>query len=265
MVPVSESGDFNARILRQIRAMPDGGRYAAVRVGAAGEDRFRDLYEAIEGLDAALRVDRRGRLKVDVGNAMPASFCSSASYLLFCKVISELQSEGVVVSDVRLSGALADLGCPEDVIHGRLDGVGLFGMWNADGPGTAVLFRRLGLGRSSIGFEEAAPGDFLKLFWNDKIGKGERGHLVVYLGTNSTGDAIEVWSSNLRNDDGSSGYGRMWVPKSRIHRALFSRLEHPERLALWLELPEAAKTSDYLVRIRQAPSTTSELRGELGL
>jgi len=265
LVATGWTEDFNARILKRIAAMPKGGHYAAYRADAPEGRRFDDLYATVEALDQALGVDRRGRLAVTPRRALPGSFCSSATYLLFSLVVSDLQRDGVVPADARLSRELAGVGGKEDVIHGRLDGVGIFGHWNADGPGTAVLFHRLGLGRNFSGYDDAKPGDFLKIFWNDKIGKGERGHLVVYLGTDETGDAIRVWSSNLRNEDGSSGYGTMWVAKSRIHRVLFSRLEHPERLARWLEFSEAQKTSDYLVRIRRAPSTPAEMRRQAGV
>lgn len=267
MVAMSASAaaaDYNALILRKIKAMPVGGQYAAYRGDAPEGERFDDLYACVEGLAKAVEVDRRGRLVVKPKRATPGSFCSSATYLLFCEVIASLQRDGVVVADARLSRELANVGDKEDVIHGRLDGIGLFGHWNADGPGTAVMFHQLGLGRSFLGFEKAQPGDFLKIFWNEKIGKGERGHLVVYLGENEKGDAIHVWSSNQRNENGTSGYGTMWVAKSRIQRALFSRLEHPERLANWLEFTEAQKTSEYLVRIRRTPSTLAEMLRQVG-
>jgi hypothetical protein len=265
MAGLAAALDYNALVLQKIKSMPMGGDYAAYRRDAPEGERFGDLYATVDGMGKALEVDRRGRLVVKPRRAMPGSFCSSATYLLFCEVVAQLQRDGVVAADARLSRNLADVGGREDVIHGRLDGVGLFGHWNADGPGTAVLFQRLGLGRSFLGYEHAKPGDFLKIFWNDKIGKGERGHLVVYLGESENGDAIQVWSSNQRNADGSSGYGTMWVAKSRIHRALFSRLEHPERLAWWLEFPEAEKTSEYLVRIRRTPSTLAEMRKQAGV
>lgn len=258
------AGDHNDLILRKIAAMPSGGHYAAYRKDAPEGNRFDDLYATVAALGGALEVDPRGRLEVQPPRALPGSFCSSATYLLFCAVIEELQRDGAVPADPRLSRELADVGDKTDVIHGKLDGIGLFGHWNADGPGTAVLFHGLGLGRNFLGFDDARPGDFLKIFWNDNIGKGERGHLVVYLGGNESGDAIRVWSSNLKNDDGGSGYGTMWVEKSRIHRALFSRLEHPERLKKWLEFSESEKTSDYLIRIRRTGSNEAEMREVTG-
>ncbi len=260
----TRAGDHNDLILRKIAAMPSGGHYAAYRKEAPEGKRFDDLYATVEALGNALGVDRQGRLEVRPDRALPGSFCSSATWLLFCEVIAELQRDGVVPTDPRLSRELAAVGDKTEVIHGKLDGVGLFGHWNADGPGTAVLFHRLGLGRNLLGYEKAKPGDFLKIFWNEHIGKGERGHLVVYLGENESGDAIEVWSSNLENADGGGGYGRMWVKKSRIHRALFSRLETPEHLARWLTFSETEKTSDYLVRIRQTGSNETEMRAVTG-
>ena len=179
-------------------------------------------------------------------------------------MIAGLQREGAVPSDPALSQALAAVGDKTEVIHGRLDGVGIFGHWNADGPGTAVLFRRLDLGTNFSDYAKARPGDFLKIFWNEHIGKGERGHLVVYLGETDDRSAIEVWSSQTENDDGSAGYGVMRVEKSRIHRALFSRLERPANLVRWLAYGPEEQKSEYLIRIRQTGSTGEEMRQVTG-
>jgi len=257
--------DGNALVLEAIRDMPAGGVYGRYQRDLPESRRFDSLYATVDELQAALEVGLGGRLRVDPSAAGNHSFCSSATYLLFCRVIERLQREGLVPANRRLSRELADVGGTEDVIHGRLDGVGLFGHWNANGPGTAVLFHRLGLGPNFSSFDEARPGDFLKIFWNDKIGKGERGHLVVYLGANEAGDKIEVWSSNLSNEDGSAGYGTMWIDKSRIQRAVFSRLEHPENLVRWLDFSESEKTSDYLVRILKTGSTVEEMHRVTGV
>jgi len=265
MAGTADAVDYNALVLQKIKSMPAGGQYAAYRRDAPEGERFNDLYATVDALGNALSVNLWGRLVVKPQRAMPGSFCSSATYLLFCEVIAQLQRDGAVAADARLSREIADVGGNENVIHGRLDGVGLFGHWNADGPGTAVLFHRLGLGRSFLGYQHAKPGDFLKIFWNDQIGKGERGHLVVYLGESENGDALHVWSSNQRNEDGTSGYGTMWVAKSRIHRALFSRLENPERLTQWLEFSDKDRTSEYLVRLRIGTSTLAEMRRETGI
>ncbi len=260
----TSGGDYNGLILKELESMSAGGTYAAYRKDLPEEHRFDDLYRTVDHLDKAISVDRNGRLSVKPNKAADFSFCSSATYLLFCKVIEQLQKNGDVVSSPELSRALADVGDTKDVIGGRLDGIGIFGHWNADGPGTAVLFERLNLGRNFSSFDDARPGDFLKIFWNEFIGKGERGHLVVYLGRNESKTAIEVWSSNLQNSDGSSGYGRMWIEKDRIKRALFSRLENPENLERWEQLSEAEKSSDYLIRIRQTGSSADEMKRVTG-
>lgn len=256
--------DFNAIVVESIGKMPESGTYARYRKDLPESRRFDDLHQTVADLGGSLQVGVGGALKVNAEAASRYSFCSSATYLLFCDVIARLQREGVVPKDRKLSRALADVGDKEQVIQGKLDGVGIFGHWNANGPGTAVLFRRLDLGTNFSSFERAKPGDFLKIFWNDSIGKGERGHLVVYLGTNDSGDAIRVWSSNMENGDGSAGYGEMWVKRERIRRALFSRLERPENLIRWLSFSEPEQTSDYLVRILQSPSSGEEMKAVTG-
>lgn len=254
-----EASDYNALVLERLEAMPQAGTYAKYHGERPESSRFDDLYATVKGLSKALQVERNGALRVKLQPASRYSFCSSATYLLFCDVIAELQKQGKIASVFELNRELVDVGDYRDVIAGKLDGVGIFGQWNADGPGTAVLFKRLGLGRNFLGYEHAKPGDFLKIFWNSSIGAGERGHLVVYLGESEKGNAIRVWSSNTQNDDGSSGYGTMWIEKSRIERALFTRLESPENLEKWLRFGPEEKSSDYLIRIRSTGSSVEEL------
>lgn len=252
--------DYNEMVLTAIRAMPKGGVYATYQKNLPEERRFDDLYQTVEDLGAAIQAGTGGKLSVNPNKASAYSFCSSATYLLFAKVIEELQGSGEVPRNANLSRALAEVGDKTPVIHGELDGVGIFGHWNADGPGTAVLFERLDLGPNFSDYAKAKPGDFMKIWWNENIGKGERGHLVVYLGEASGGGAVRVWSSQTRNDDGSSGYGEMLVEKSRIKRVVFSRLETPRNLEKWLAFSEAEQKSDYLIRIRQTGSNSEELK-----
>lgn len=263
--PSLQAQDFNALLLENISEMPKGGVYASYRRELPESQRFNDLYATVEELGSSLNVGLGGRLKVQPEKADGYSFCSSATYLLFCEVLGDLQKSGALEFPKELNQELADVGGAHPVIHGEFDGVGLFGHWNANGPGTARLFERLDLGTNFESFAEAKPGDFLKIFWNDKIGKGERGHLVVYLGMKEDGSAIQVWSSNQNNEDGSHGYGTMWIDRSRIHRAVFSRLERPENLVKWLEFSEEEKTCDYLVGILKNPSTVEEMRRVVGL
>ena len=257
---VATGRDYNAQILKTIEEMPEGGTYAKYRKELPDSKRFDDLYQTVVDLDCAIDTGIGGKLRVNPDKAANFSFCSSATYLLFGEVIDDLG----VIKDKELAVAVADVGDKNAVIHGKLDGVGIFGHWNADGPGTAVLFKKLDLGPNFTSYAKAKPGDFLKIWWNKNIGKGERGHLVVFLGQSKDGKSIEVWSSQSENSDGTSGYGRMWVAKTRIKRTLFSRLERPENLKRWLTLPERERTSDYLVRIRKTGSTSAELKKVTG-
>lgn len=242
--------------------MPRGGGYARY----SQERQFADLHRTVEQLDAAVGVKPAAlRLEVNPDRAAGYSFCSSATYLLFVRVIEKLQSDRAIRLAPAVNREIARIGDRFDVIAGKNDGVGIFGHWNADGPGTAVLFHRLDLGKNFSSYGKARPGDFMKIFWNEKIGKGERGHLVVFLGLNDDGSAVQVWSSNLENSDGSHGYGTMWVERSRIRRVVFSRLEHPENLNRWKEFTGDERTSDYLVGIRKVPSTPAEMKDAVGL
>jgi hypothetical protein len=110
------------------------------------------------------------------------------------------------------------------LVTGQHDGVGVWGRWNANGPGTARLFEELQLGNNFTSIDQAEPGDFLKIFWNDQIGAKEFGHSVVYLGRGSNGTVI-YWSSNKKG-----GCGRAEVPQSKIKRTLFSRFTDPARI-----------------------------------
>lgn len=196
--------DLNALILSEIAEMPRGGTYARYQKARPGHE-WDDLWQTVANLQSAIQAGGvlKGKLRAEPAGAARYSFCSSATYLLFARVLQKLQDQGLKL-DPKVVAELASIGDPKEVIAGRLDGIGLFGHWNADGPGTAVLFHRLGLGSNFTRLEQARPGDFLKIFWNDKIGKGERGHLVVYLGSSPDRNRIQVWSSNQENEDGTT-------------------------------------------------------------
>ena len=178
----ARSAKYNGEVLRAIASMPKGGAYAVYRKELPENQRYRDLYQVVKDLNQAMDVAPDGSLSVNVTKAGSVSFCSSATYLVFGKAVQNLQKERVIESSRALSREMGLIGGSKEVIKGKLDGVGIFGHWNADGPGTAVLFRKLGLGSNFSGYEKARPGDFLKIFWNEKIGKGERGHSVVFWG-----------------------------------------------------------------------------------
>jgi hypothetical protein len=201
--------DPNALILRVLKTMPQGGGYSAT----SGATRDLQLAVQVSG----------GKLYVTPAAAR-ATYCSGATYLVFVQAIQKLLPDPLVGG--RLAEALA--------IRGQPDGIGVWGRWNANGPGTACLFRELKLGHNFTSFDEARPGDFMKIFWTDAVGTREHGHSVIYLsrGLVNGVEMVQFWSSNK-----PGGYGVKAVPRSRIFRAIFSRLETPSNIEGSVSLP----------------------------
>jgi hypothetical protein len=180
------------------------------------------------------------------------SFCSGATYLVFLKTIEELQSAGHLKLDADTMESL--------VIHdGQRDGEGIWGRWNANGPGTARLFYELHLGPNSTDFSSARPGDFMKIFWTSEVGSTEHGHSVVFLGTETKDGQqyIRFWSSNI-----PAGYGEKSVPRSRIAHVIFSRLQTPENL---VHVKSAPEVDPYLAGLVTNRSSFAEALEKCGL
>ena len=198
--------DLNQYVLQAVASMPEGCGYEASQ-------------RAVDRLAASVSV-KDGRIHQNL-NASKASFCSGATYLLFLRVIDQLQKNKTIQLSEKQLARFADI----DVD----DGEEIFGRWNANGPGTAKLFAELGCGANFTLYEHAEPGDFMKIWWTTAIGGKERGHLVVYLGHTKT--SVKFWSSNQ-----PAGYGIKTVPRSRIKHTLFSRLTRHDHFAKSLNL-----------------------------
>jgi hypothetical protein len=205
---------------------------------------------------------KAGKLVVDGSEKkVTHGHCSTASYLVLTKAYENLQSQGKLTITPEIAAALT----PTD----ELDGTGIWGRWNANGPGTAMLFKELDLGTNFIDSKleasvqgatmmEPKAGDFIKIFWSwggkgDRaVGQSEKGHLAVFKGYNydSAGKISEVcfWTANQ-----STGFGDKCVPKSDITHAIFSRLERPENIAKAPDLLKSTPTNSYLKRIGNRP------------
>ena len=226
----------NVMIVDAIGGMPEGGSYRA-------------NITAMTALRSAVR-SANSQLVIDPARATP-SFCSGATYLVFLSVLEQLHRQGKIALDEETLRALL-------VQEHQADGAGVWGRWNANGPGTARLFYEAGLGRNFSSFEEARPGDFMKIFWNDEIGSREAGHSVVYLASVSKpeGEFVRYWSSNQPN-----GFGIAEIPRTRIKRVLFSRLEHPELIRNILTIPPR---DNYLAAMLKRPSSGEEVARMVG-
>ena len=228
---------INSVILEVIAKMPTGGDYRASS-------------ESIQKLESAIKKDGDS-LSVDPSFARP-SFCSSATYLVFVSALAELCNAGQIQFKPGVAEKL--------LVTGQPDGVGVWGRWNANGPGTARLFAELHLGQNFTSIEQAQPGDFLKIFWNDQIGFKESGHSVVYLrhGLNSQGiEVVKYWSSNKKG-----GYGPAEVPRSKIKGMLFSRLDSPGRIN---EIGVGLKQDQYLASMLLRSSSPEEMKEMVGI
>jgi hypothetical protein len=226
--------DPNNLIVSLLYAMPNGGGYSAT----AG---------ATRNLQSAVQVSG-GRLYVKPAVARP-TYCSGATYLVFIQAIQKLLPESRV--EERLAEALA--------IRGQPDGVGVWGRWNANGPGTACLFHELRLGQNFTSFTEAKAGDFMKIFWTDAVGIREHGHSVIYLGKGLANgvETVRFWSSNKPN-----GYGIKEVPRARISHAIFSRLEVPSNIEGSVTLPSR---NTYLSGLIARESSIGEALDQSGI
>ena len=227
---------LNDIILQQVRKMPLGGRYSTSPI-------------ATIRLRSAAHFES-GKFFVLPDGASP-SYCSGATYLVFMKTIEELRARG----DLQLDYETLD----QLMVRNQRDGEGIWGRWNANGPGTARLFYELDIGRNFDDFAEAEPGDFMKIFWSPEVGRTEHGHSVIYLGTEKKLglDYVRFWSSNV-----PFGYGERSVPRTKIVHAIFSRLYAPANLSRIERVPEI---DGYLASLVETRSSYEEARRRCGL
>lgn len=227
---------FNNLILEQIRTMPQGGQYSASSF-------------ATSRLQSAVSMES-GQLLITPDSAFP-SYCSGATYLVFLKTIEALRDRGALMLDQSTMESL--------LVRGQRDGQGIWGRWNANGPGTARLFHEMALGINFDDFSQARAGDFMKIFWSPEVGRTERGHSVIYLGMEKRdgSDYVRFWSSNI-----PTGYGEKSVPRTKIVHAIFSRLDSPENLT---RVPRPLLVDKYLASLLSTRSSYEEARAKCGM
>jgi hypothetical protein len=230
------SGPYNDLILEQVRKMPKGGSYAVTRA-------------------ATIRLQQAAHFEAGkffvIPDAASPSYCSGATYLVFMKTIEVLRARGALDLDHPTLESL--------MIRGQRDGEGIWGRWNANGPGTARLFHEMKLGENFDDFAEAQPGDFMKIFWSPEVGKAEHGHSVIYLGMEKKAglDHVRFWSSNI-----PAGYGEKSVLRTKIVRAIFSRLEAPGNLSRVASVPAV---DTYLASLLKVRSSYEEAKSKCGM
>jgi len=230
----SFANDYDNLILEQVKQMPQGGRYSVSHF-------------------AKIRLQSSAHFESGKFFILPSgpSFCSGATYLVFIRTIEALRARG----DLHLDYATLE----KLIIRDQHDGEGIWGRWNANGPGTARLFHELQLGSNFDNFDQAKPGDFMKIFWSRQVGKNEHGHSTIFLGMENRADGqyVRYWSSNI-----PSGYGEKAVPRSKIAYAIFSRLQTPANLA---RINNAPLVDTYLASLLRTRSSIAEAGTKCGL
>jgi len=220
----------NEVVLKAVRDMPEGGGYSTGKDARIGFD------NAVHSMGMS---GGRGIL-----DPFP-SFCSSATYIVLIKSILELEERGFLSIDDTCRANLFDTN--------KKDGEGAWGRWNANGPGAGIFLSQAGIGKNFTSIHMARPGDFAKIHWTDKIGKGENGHLVVFLGIEQSGSdkAIRFWSANK-----PSGKGEKTIPLSSVKKIIFSRIV-VDSAGGTLKVP--ADTDSYLASLVQKSSNWDEV------
>jgi hypothetical protein len=228
--------DLNAVVLEQLKGMPQGGSYSTSHF-------------------AKIRLQSSAHFESGKFFMLPKapfpSFCSGATYFVFIRTIETLRERGQLQLDFATLNHL--------IIRDQRDGEDVWGRWNANGPGTARLFYELGLGRNFDSFDQAQPGDFMKIFWSREVGRSEHGHSVIFLGTeNRLGvEHVRFWSSNV-----PAGYGEKSVPRSTIAYAIFSRLSTPANLSRINDVP---LVDSYLASLLRKKSNFAEATKKCGI
>ncbi len=231
---LSVAEDLNRVVLDQIKGMPRGGSYSVSHF-------------------AKIRLESSAHFESGKFFIIPStpSFCSGATYLVFIRTIEALRAKGRLQLDVATLEQL--------IIRDQHDGEGIWGRWNANGPGTGRLFHELALGRNFDDFESAQPGDFVKIFWSHQVGSAEHGHSAIYLGreTRLGVEYVRYWSSNV-----GVGYSEKEVPRSKIAGAIFSRLQTPANLSRINSVPAV---DSYLASLLRTRSSFAEATSKCGI
>ena len=240
------------------------------------------------------------------------SFCSMATYAAMIQAILIWDKNGEVSRSAWFD--LKPLvGITDNINQNGLnqsDGEGCWGRANANGPGMAVLVNDLKAGFSFHAFRgamtealkesknekylsddewcnhpvwnDAVPGDFMKIFWDRNTSKGsdsgavigvnankddeqEHGHSVIFMGYDQNGN-VKYWSSNGPTDTPKeAGYGIATCPRTAIKRVRTTRITNPEKFDNAKKLM-FNNTHKWLKALNgEAHGTTAELKKYCGI
>ena len=238
------SSAWNSLLLKEIAGISNGGGYAANNTGMLA-------FNSAFGMNGNTLVINRSKAR--------PSFCSGAAYLVLLSTLQSWDTKSLIPKNAWTN--LRPYAAPGMAYPYQDDGVGAWGRANSNGPGMAVLIKKLGAGRNYyIGNRSeyssdaaywsvwgiAEPGDFLKIFRDNEIGAKEKGHMVVYLGrkyavdeNGARDDLIYYWSSQKA----TNGFGIASCRASAIYRGVLTKITAPDRFASAGNLSPTSKDS----------------------
>ena len=162
------------------------------------------------------------------------------------------------------------------------DGVGCWGYANANGPGVALLVNRMKAGKNYyIGdrseytsaakyrkaWNKAKKGDFLKIFFDDRIGRDELGPQVILMGRKKSyrngvrDDRIYYWSSQQSTD----GYGIKSCRASKIRRAVLTKITDPAAFGKAMRRLPPTRTNKWLQSCVSKKISLRSMKKHVGL
>lgn len=236
----SAQSDYNHYVLEAIKEMPKAGGY---ELTSTPVKKMRDAF--------AWQADGSDELSLNAMKAIP-SYCTTATYLVFYKVLQKYWAvTGNRPSRLTLERLKPNL---------ERDGQRVWGRWNSNGPGTAKFLYEAKLAVNFDDINQAKPGDFLKIFWSQDVGKKEKGHTVIYLGRENVNgvEMINFWGSNTS----TQGYGLKSVTRQSAVRTLFTRILAPENFENIATLPEDDK---FLASMLSKISNWNQLKSVTGI
>lgn len=295
--------DWQQCILAAIDSFPINGGYYT---GSKPNDTFKKT--AWKGLHQAYQMALADQRPVFHQELAQPSFCSSATYAVLIKALLMWDKDSKISREAWLYMkpfvGIVDNMNPKG--YYQSDGEGFWGRMNGNGPAVAVVIHELKAGfnftayrgaktpeckespderylsddewRNHPVWQQAVPGDFMKIFWNrdddsgaiigDNGVKGdlqEHGHSVIFMGIDNDG-YVTYWSSNgPGKNPAEMGYGIGRCDKTRIQRVVFTRILYPEKFDnVKNMLPKSINKYIYDLNGKKH-STTKELKKHTGI
>lgn len=299
--------EWQQAVINAVAAFPEKGGYYTGRKSTPDFPK-----SAWRGLNEAFNMQMADMKPNFLPQKAQPSFCSLATYAVLIKALADWDTNTTLSREAWLC-LKPYVGVTDNInIIGfnQSDGEGCWGRANANGPGLAVLINELKVGYNFTAFrgaktdalketatetyqsddewrnnkiwDEAEPGDFMKIFWNrnessnsdsgavigvngNKSDEQEHGHSVIFMGYTPDG-LVKYWSSNgPGSDPKNAGYGIATCDKTKIQRVVFTRITNPANFENAKKIRYNNKHKWLSALDGKAHGTTAELKKNCGI